>query len=107
MQTIIMKRYITTEYSDSEFKELINSTVNEALQQELSKVIPQFFNNSPPNFFRDKFLNRKEVCELLRISLPTLAKIQSKGKLQATMVGGSYRYSKKHIEEYINSGKRK
>lgn len=101
------KRFsLQTEYNEIELKQIIADAVREILQQPLLQVVPQL-SNSPPNFSSDKLLSRKDVSKLLNISLPTLAKLQNEGKIKAVIIGGSYRYSKKHIEQFINGTDKK
>jgi len=99
-----MKRTICTEYNDTEFKELVASAVKEVLEQSLSQFIPRLANPTP-NQLSDRLLSRKEACKSLRISLPTLAKLQKEGKIKVVIIGGSYKYSNKHIQEVMNGSK--
>lgn len=93
--------YLQTEYNESEIRQLISDTVKDLLERTLLDLVPHI-SHSPPNCSPDKLIDRNTVCKLLQISLPTLAKLQKSGKLKAIVVGGSYRYSKKHIEDLMN-----
>lgn len=99
-----MKRCITTEYSDVDFTALIESTVKKVLQQSLLELAPHL-SNSPPEKLSEKLLDRKSVCELLKISLPTIAKLQREGKIRGVIVGGAYRYKKADVLAFINGTK--
>ena len=91
---------LVTEYSELELKNIISAAVGEALQQyDLRATIP--LENSQQT--SDHLLSRKEVCEILNLSLPTVAKLQKAGKIKAITICGSYRYSKKHITDILNN----
>lgn len=96
-----MKRCVTTELSDSEFKQIIFDAVAEILEQKLQKL--NLSQQTASTGTNDKLLSRAEVCKLLRISLPTLSKLQKDGKLKFIILGGSYRYRKKDVEKILNS----
>ena len=91
---------LVTEYSELELKSIISAAVAEAIQQfELKKTIPS--ENSQNT--SDHLLSRKEVCGILNLSLPTIAKLQKVGKIKAVTICGSYRYSQKHIADLLNN----
>lgn len=97
-----MKRVFVTEYSDYEFREILKETLfsifkdSGILKPPLAKV---------ENHSLDNYLDRKQVCELLHLSYPTLLKLQREGKIKGKLVGGTYRYSLKQIKNYFNSSK--
>ena len=100
-----MKKFsLITEYSEIELKELIAEVVSEALQQTLSKHLIEL-KNSGSNNSPNELLDRKAVCKLLKITLPTLSKLQNEGKLKALIVGGSYRYYKKDIDNFLQGSR--
>lgn len=93
------KRFsLVTEYNELELAEIIKTAVQLALEQYSSKVLNQS-SNSPPT--QDRLLTRRQVCAFLGITLPTLGRLQREGILKAIIIGGSYRYSKKHIDKVI------
>ena len=93
--------YLLTEYNESDLKQIISEVLSDLLEKYLSKT-PAYFSNSPPISSIDPLLTRSDVCKILHITIPTLSKLQDEGKIKAIIVGGSYRYSKKHIGEFIN-----
>ncbi|HEY5370636.1 MAG TPA: helix-turn-helix domain-containing protein [Hanamia sp.] len=98
------KRFsLLTEYNESDLRQIISELLSDLLEKYLSKTSP-YLNNSPPLSSIDPLLTRSDVCKILHITLPTLSKLQDEGKIKATIVGGSYRYSKKNITAFI-SGK--
>ena len=50
-----------------------------------------------------ELLTIKEVCEVLKISRWTAAKIIESGALKASMVAGTYRVKRSDIDKMINS----
>ena len=97
------KRFsLVTEYSEAELQELIISCINKVLDSRLASVLTSHSSNtSPPDSSQNELLSRKEVCKLLRISLPTLAGLQKKGEISFTIVGGSYRYGREEINKFL------
>ena len=93
-----MRHIITTQYTSEEFKSLIDTAVNEALQQLIPLILKS--TNSPPS--ADPLLTRGDVCKRLRVSTPTLSKLMKQGEVKSCVVGGSYRFSEKHIMEFLN-----
>jgi hypothetical protein len=101
-----MKRCIITEYSEEDLKNLIANVVKDTIQQSFSQFIPTL-SNSPPNNSTDRFFSRKELCAKMKISLPTLANIQKRGEIKATIVAGSYRYTQKSLDDYLKKSTQK
>ena len=100
-----MRKFINTEFSEQELRELIASTVKEVLQETFPKYL-LLSNNSPPAISNDKLLSRKEVCQLLKVSLPTVVKLHNEGKIKFSIIRGSYRYNKKDIDQFLNQSGR-
>ncbi|PZP52081.1 MAG: hypothetical protein DI598_01615 [Pseudopedobacter saltans] len=99
LNVINMVHSVLIQYSEKDFKELLKEVVKSAVLEAVQRVIEQQI-NSPPKV--SPLLNRKQVCELLNITLPTLYKLESDGILKPIILGGSYRYSQKKIEDIIN-----
>ena len=93
-----MRHIITTQYTSDEFKSLIDTAVKEALQQLIPLVSKS--TNSPP--LTTALLTRKDACRRLHISLPTLSGLVKSGKIKASIIGNSYRFSEKDILDLIN-----
>jgi len=52
----------------------------------------------------DEFLSRSEVCERLKVSLPTLDKWTAEGIIQGRLIiGGRVRYRWAEVEQSINN----
>lgn len=49
------------------------------------------------------WLNTREVCELLRVSEPTLIKLVRSEGLPRTRVGTTYRFHREHVEAWISN----
>jgi excisionase family DNA binding protein len=48
------------------------------------------------------YLSRKEVCELLKISLPTLDKLCKESFFKRIIIGGQVRFDQDQVLEAIN-----
>ena len=70
----------------------------EALRQELDKSNKAPI-TSPP---AQKYLSRQEVCELLKISLPTLHSYTKHGLIQSKKIGNRVLYPFESIEEALS-----
>lgn len=99
-----MGKLFYTTYTESELKSLFAEIIQPLITSEIQKIIASP-NNSPPKE-SDTYLTRKETCQLLHLSLPTLTKLSKEGKLKAKVVGGSYRYSRQQVEKYMSGGNR-
>ncbi len=76
--------------SQEELKELIRQSVREEIQA-----------FSPPQRKENEYLTRKEVKELLKISLPTLNEHTKTGKLKGYRIGGRVLYLRNDIENSL------
>ena len=77
------REIITTNYTDSEFKELLKSIISEAVKEEIDRVLDR-----PNNPFPHKeFLSIRETAEMLGISLVTLHNRLNEGVLPRRRVG--------------------
>ena len=93
------KRFsLLTEYSESELQDIIASAIKQALETFESKSSPP--SAAPP--WNEPLLSRTDVCKKLKLSNPTVSKLHKQGKLKAIVVGGSYRYSKKSIADFMS-----
>lgn len=54
-----------------------------------------------PRFDRADVLTAKEVCQLLRISRPTLGKLITKGEISAFKIGNHWRIMRTELERYV------
>ena len=91
---------LVTEYSEIELKDIISSVVGEALKKYDLRALTPSENAQTTS---DHLLSRKEVCKILNLSSPTVAKLQKAGKIKAVTFCGSYRYSQKHITDLLNN----
>lgn len=99
---MLRKFALVTEYSEDDLKNIILSAVAQALQEFTTKLANKSA-NSPPH--TDYLLSRKQVSKLLNLSLISVAKLQKEGKLKSVILGGTYRYSQKHIMELLGNKK--
>jgi len=74
-----------------ELENLFDKKINNAFSKHLESQKPN----------RQKLLNRKEVSSLLRISLVTLSKLTSSGKLKGYRVGKKILYKEAEIESFL------
>jgi len=70
------------------------------LREELRDALEEVILNAPK---RDQFLTRTEVCEVLKISSPTLKNWCRKGFLHSVRLGKSLRYSLNEIEDILEN----
>jgi excisionase family DNA binding protein len=76
-----------------EFRDIIGSIVEEKLQQ---------FKPEPPQTnSTGEYLTRKEVCDLLRISLSTLHYYTKDGTLQGYRIGGRILYKSAEVQNAV------
>jgi excisionase family DNA binding protein len=104
---MIQKSIMLAEITPSELQQIIAGVVREAVSKELQSITLQ--TNSPTKE-TDTYLTRKEVCELFKISLPTLNTYTKVGIIKAKRLGRSVRYRRKDIEaalEDVRSQKHK
>lgn len=50
----------------------------------------------------ETLLNKTEVCELLKISRPTLDRIVAAGELEALRIRGQVRFSPSALQQYLS-----
>ena len=58
----------------------------------------------PIETFKQTYLSRKEVCQMLKISLPTLNEWSKQGILQAYKKGNRVLYKATEIDDSVNQG---
>ena len=81
-----------------ELKEIIGQIVEEKLKELIPKATPP----QPP---QKEYLTRKEVCELLHISLSTLYGYTKYGNLVSYRIGGRILYRSEEVQNaVINKG---
>ena len=96
-----MEKFICTTYNESEFRNLIAEVLTPIVASAIQKITPLPNNSSLSD--ANVFITRKEVCKLLRLSLPTVTRLTKEGVLKAKIVGSCYRYSKSQIDNYMNN----
>ena len=81
-----------------ELKEIMGEVVEEKLKEFSPQVVPT-------NPHQKEYLTRKEVCELLHISLSTLWHYTKYGKLERYRIGGRILYRSEDVRNaVINKG---
>lgn len=78
-------------YTPQQFEEIISKTVNEILEKYLKSFQP-----TQP----EEYLTRKDVAQLLKVDLSTIANWNKSGKLKPLGIGGRVYYLKSDV---INS----
>ena len=82
---------------------LLNGINLSDLLENIGKIIDQKLQNiQGVNINDQKYLSRTEVCELLKVSLPTLNEWTKLGRLKSYKIGNRVLYKKNEIEESIN-----
>ncbi|WP_051691649.1 helix-turn-helix domain-containing protein [Pedobacter borealis] len=89
------KTIITTSFDEDEFRALIQSYVQEAVKNEVSKLLNDAQEKLQPN---KAYLNRKELAELLDISLVTLGNRTKEGLFPARRIGRKILYKWEDIQ---------
>ena len=86
-----MERKIYTTISEEEITEIVNQKVEQAINKDADKL---------PNY--PEILSRKEVAELLGISLVTLWTWSKKGIIPSYVIGTRIRYKKAEVLKALN-----
>jgi hypothetical protein len=85
-----MENIILSTNTNAELKSLINEAVTKAVtkavDEAVSKALKEFQINNVPD--KDRLLTRAETCEMLHISLVTLADMTTKGLIKSFTLGG-------------------
>ncbi len=79
----------------------LTTNIFNLLKPELVELFHSF--NNPPAKQEEEYLSRTEVCKLLRISNPTLWRLQKSGKLQPIQIGRRILFDKKAIHDVIKN----
>jgi excisionase family DNA binding protein len=90
-----MENIILHSTSLKEFQSIIGQIVREELQQ--------FKPEQPKQTSSSEYLTRKEVCNLLRVSLSTLHYYSKDGTLQSYRVGGRVLYKSAEVQQSITT----
>jgi len=80
---------LISQLDPASLKELIRATVSEVL------------NNRAPEQLETKYLTRREVCDLLKISLPTLHGYVHEGKVKGHRIGRRVLFSETDIHDAV------
>jgi len=91
-----MQQILFQEINVEEFKKIISDVIEEKLKFSPRKALPEK---------QTIYLNRFEVVELLKISLPTLNNWSKSGIVQAYRIGNRVLYKADEIERAIQSVK--
>jgi hypothetical protein len=91
-----MQQILFQEINVSELKKIISDVIEEKLKSSSRKEIPEK---------KTLYLNRFEVVELLKISLPTLNNWSKSGIVQAYRIGNRVLYKADEIDQAIQSVK--
>lgn len=94
-----MKRAFLFECSPDELLELIKIAVREILHEQLEQPLA----NSPPLNQDAEVLSPAQVCNILHITRPTLAKYHKIGKLKGKKVAGRIFYKRSEVNNFLNN----
>jgi excisionase family DNA binding protein len=83
------EKFIVTNYDRND----LISMIKEAFKEELKEILKQ--QEKPDDY--DVLLSRKEVSELLKVSLITISKYQRSGKLPYSRLGRNVYFKKRDI----------
>ena len=87
------EKFLVTNYDRDE----LISMIREVFKEELNGYLKQLGKDSDSN----KLLSRKEVAELLRISLPTLNNYKKSGILKCHRIGNRVLFKKGEVMEAL------
>lgn len=91
---MIHTQTIITTLSSVELQKLIKDAVSTSIaSQKQPSAEPQI----------EKLLNVKEVSEILGVSRPTIDKLIKAGKIASTYISGRKMFTKRDIEQFIES----
>lgn len=91
-----MENIILSQYTPQDFKTIIGEIVRDELQK-IRPAEPQQTNAN------GEYLTRKEVCDLLKISLSTLHYYSKDGTLQSYRIGGRILYKSAEVQNSVQS----
>jgi excisionase family DNA binding protein len=86
-------------FTSIEVNDLI-SLISEAIQKEITLLTPSLL---PKNQISEEFLTRKEVCEILKISFPTLDRLAKNTTLLPYRINSQIRYKKSEVETCLTA----
>lgn len=92
----------------SELTQAFNTTPNTDFWDNLTKSIAKEVANYVLEAIKDmppRYYGRKEVAEMLHISLPTLARLMSEGILVGKTIGGRILYDAREIDKAVSENK--
>ncbi len=82
------------------FKKLMQSI------DELKQLVSNGFNGKEAAYMNRVWLNKKEVCQMLRISERSLQTYRNNGEIPYTKIGSKIFYNAEEIKEVINNNTR-
>jgi excisionase family DNA binding protein len=82
--------------SEEELTAIIQAAVRSVLKEELTSMQP-----ARQVSIKDDYLSRKQVSEMLGISLPTLGDYVKTGKLKAYRIGRRVRFKRSEVESAL------
>ena len=86
-----MEKQILISLSVAEFKELVKESLMEIFIEQEKDKKPQ----------DDKMLTRRELADLLHVSLPTIQKYQNEGRIKYYRIGSRVLYKKSEVLDSI------
>ncbi len=81
----------------------LESLVRNAVREEIQSSIPLSNTLKPPGIQDETLLSKSEAAKVLRISLPTFAKMVKDGQVKPYKVGRRFKFKKNQILSSINT----
>lgn len=85
---------------------LYELSIEELVEKTAEKVAERLKDMLPEVEKKQEYLTRKQVADILQLSLPTLSEYSKNGLIPSYRLGRSIRYKKTEIENIINDGLR-
>ena len=82
------------------FTELLAQSFREIVREEVTKAIDDARKQEKP----ERMYTRREVCQLLHITMPTLWRRVKEGKIIAAKNGRRVLFSESEIKRYVKEG---
>ncbi|MBS1778064.1 MAG: helix-turn-helix domain-containing protein [Bacteroidetes bacterium] len=94
-----MKRAFLFECNSDELLELIKVAVRQVFNEQPDKPV----SNSPPLYQETEVLSPTEVCAILHVSRPTLAKYRRDGLLLGKKTSGKIFYKRSDVDNFLTN----
>lgn len=79
---------------------IVENWLRDVIRDEVRRTIEEERQKARP----DVYLTRQETAQALKVSLPTLWKLSKEGKIKATKIGRSVKFSESEIKRFQEEG---